>query len=64
MIRKAGLAAAVLLSPVALLVSFVVFRHIVFWAPGERVTFESAGVRLVGTLLKPSHDSVFPAVIM
>jgi len=54
--------------PVVLVGSIVLYnylRHIVFRFPTESVAFESAdGTRLVGTLLKPAEEGVFPVVVV
>lgn len=57
------LLAAVLLIAVAL-AAFNYLRHVVIWAPTEPVTFTSGPVRLSGTLIKPSREGVFPAIVV
>ena len=50
---------------VVLLVAYNALRHLVFWAPTEEVSFESAdGTVLRGSLIRPSEDGVHAAVVM
>lgn len=48
----------------ALLISYVGLRHVMFWAPSVEVEFDSSGIKLAGTLLKPASTGVFPAVVL
>jgi len=45
-------------------VLFNYLRYIVFWFPTESVTFDSDGVEIRGTLIKPADEGVFPAVVI
>ena len=56
-----GLAAAVVLFGAALLVWFVSDR---LAYSSEDVRFENADVHLAGTILRPRHDGVLPAVVL
>ncbi len=52
---------AILVLSIAL---FNYLRYIIFWFPTESVVFESDGVEIRGTLIKPSDEGVFPAVVI
>jgi pimeloyl-ACP methyl ester carboxylesterase len=47
-----------------LLIAYVGLRHVVYWSPSEEVTFESGGIALAGTLIKPASSGTFPAVVL
>lgn len=64
MVRKIGLAVAALVVLVAVLAAYTAARFFVFWSPTEEVAFNSGGVELAGTLIKPSGASVYPAVVI
>ncbi len=56
-----------ILAVLALLVCIVLFNYLrfqIFWHPTEAVEFDSGGVTIRGTLLKPGTAGVFPAVVM
>ena len=56
---------AVVIAFVITLVLYNYLRFIVFWSPTENVAFTSEdGTRLSGTLVKPSDEGIFPAVVM
>lgn len=57
-----ALAALVILGSSVVLFNYL--RYIVFWFPTETVAFESDGVEIRGTLVKPSDEGAFPAVII
>lgn len=62
---RAGL--RILLGILALFVGILLFNYLryqVFWHPTETVEFDSDGVMIRGTLIKPDRTGVFPAVIM
>ena len=62
---RAGKVLGVLFLLIVVLVGYNYLRHIIFWLPTEEVAFESAdGTTLRGTLVKPSDEGVFPAVVM
>ena len=51
----------------ALLAALVIFnirRYLVFWSPTEDITFRGGSFEMSGTLIKPSEEGRFPAVIV
>ena len=48
----------------AALVIFNISRHLVFWSPTEDITFRGGSFEMSGTLIKPSEEGRFPAVIV
>ncbi len=64
MFRSIGFVVAGLVALVVALVAYNAVRHLVFWSPTEDIVFDSGGIRLAGTLIKPTGAGVFPAVVM
>ncbi len=62
--KKIGLAVLTVVAPVAALALYVAARHLVYWSPSEEVAFSSGDVRLAGTLVRPSGEGPFPAVVL
>ena len=62
--RKVLKALATLVILGSSVVLFNYLRYIVFWFPTESVAFESDGVEIRGTLVKPSDEGTFPAVVI
>ncbi|VUX55417.1 exported protein of unknown function [uncultured Woeseiaceae bacterium] len=48
----------------AALVIFNITRYLVFWSPTEDITFRGGRFEMSGTLVKPSEEGRFPAVIV
>lgn len=48
----------------AALFIFNISRHLVFWSPTEDITFRGGSFEMSGTLVKPSEEGRFPAVIV
>ena len=62
--RKIIQLAVALLALPALLVAYVVLRHVIFWVPTEEISFASGDITLAGTLVKPASSGTFPAVVL
>jgi pimeloyl-ACP methyl ester carboxylesterase len=63
-VKKVGKVLGFVILLVLVVVTFNYLRHFVFWLPTEDVAFESDGVQIRGTLIKPSDDGVHPAVVI
>ena len=48
----------------AALAIFNITRYLVFWSPTEDITFRGGSFEMSGTLVKPSEEGRFPAVIV
>lgn len=68
MVKKTAVMAAILLAAALGVGLYNYLRFIMISAPAERVTFASgtagAQIQLVGQLVKPARDGIFPAVII
>jgi pimeloyl-ACP methyl ester carboxylesterase len=63
-LKKLGRGVLAIVSVLALLVLFNFLRHYVYWSPHEELSFSNGPVVLAGTLVKPSGDGPFPAVLL
>lgn len=64
MLRRTLLALAAATALVAAWFAYTAGAYYLYWSPAEEVSFESGGVRLAGTLVKPARDGRFPAAVM
>jgi dienelactone hydrolase len=63
-VRKTLKSLGVLLFLGLAVVLFNYLRYIVFWLPTESVAFDSEGIDIRGTLIKPADEGVFPAIVI
>ncbi len=64
MLRKLGVIVAAMLALIIVITGFNIARHWMYWLPHEEVTFESADIRLAGTLVKPADEGAFPGIVL
>jgi pimeloyl-ACP methyl ester carboxylesterase len=64
MFRNFGIGVFVIFALIIAIVGYNAAAHWVYWSPNEEVGFESGGVRLAGTIVKPADEGTFPGVVL
>ena len=64
MIRKLATGFGIVFAVGVCLAAWTIVFHYVHWTPSEDISFESSGTTLAGTMILPSGEGPFPAVLL